>query len=170
MLQEHVTFSAPAAITAATTTHYDAALHETAYSGDFNSPGNGTQHTDLTVKPGDIIINVAGKNVELPADASAPLELADDHLLALHTMLPAVLHAAGAKRFTLGILSAGQSIVGTVVDRAETPPAPDSAKPGDGTLTIDVGGLRVTYWFDPRTYLVHAVAIPKQNVEFRLTG
>jgi hypothetical protein len=168
-VQENITYTAPVAVTAVATTQYDTALHETAYSGDFKLP-SGSQHTGLTIKPGNVHVDVPGQSVDLPADPSAPLELADDHLLALHTMLPAILHATGAKRFTLAVLAGGQTVVATVVDGAALPPAPASAKPGDGTLTIDVAGLRITYWFDPRTYLLHAVAIPKQNVEFRLNG
>jgi hypothetical protein len=168
-VQENTTFTAPIAVTAVATTHYDTALHEVAYSGDFTLP-SGSQHTDLTVKPGNVHVNVPGQSVDLPADPSAPLELADDHLLALHAMLPAILHATGAKRFTLAVLAGGQTVVATVVAGATLPPAPVAAKSGDATLTIDVAGLRITYWFDPQTYLVHAVAIPKQVVEFRLNG
>jgi hypothetical protein len=165
-VRESATFSAPIAVTAATTTHYDTALQETAYSGDFTLT-NGKQHTDVKVMPGDVHIDLPGRGVDIAADPSAPLELADDHLLALHAMLPAIVHATGAKTFSFAVLAAGQTVVAKVVDAA-APAAPASAKAGDATLTIDVAGLRVTYWYDPANYVVHAVAIPAQSVEFRL--
>jgi hypothetical protein len=165
-VKESATFGAPIVVTAATTTHYDAALHETGYSGDFTL-SNGKQHTDVTVKPGNVRVNEPGQSIDLAADRAAPLELADDHLLALHTMLPAIVHATGAETFSLAVLAAGQTVVAKVVDAA-APAPPVSAKAGDATLTIDVAGVRVTYWYDPASYVVHAVAIPVQSVEFRL--
>jgi hypothetical protein len=167
-VKETATFTAPAPFSAVTVTHYDAALRETRYSGEFTQP-SGSQHTDLTVTPGDVHVNVPGQSVDLRAVPSAPLEVTDDHLLALHAMLPAMLHATGAQTFSVAVLAGGQVVVGRVAGGA-APAAPSSAKPGDRTLTLDVAGLRVSYWFDPATYVVHAVAIPAQNAEFRLTG
>ena len=156
--------------TATSTMRYDAAtLRETGYTADFNLP-SGAQHTDVTVKPGSVTVAVPGAgSADIPADPSAPLELIGDNLVGSGVMVPAILHATGAKTFTLAVLSGAQALVATVVtDPLPSRPAGVSAT--DVELVLDVGGIREIYWYDAATYVVRDVVIPSQQAEFRLTA
>ncbi|HEY0778954.1 MAG TPA: hypothetical protein VGD56_13370, partial [Gemmatirosa sp.] len=111
VVKESASMSMPR-FSATATTRYDAAtLHETGYSADFNLP-SGAQHTDVTVKPGAMTLTVpAGGTLDIAADPSAPLELVGDNLVGGSIMVPAVLHATGAKSFTLAVLAGAQPLV-----------------------------------------------------------
>jgi len=171
VVKESASFSVPR-FTATTSVHYDAAtLAETTYSGDFNLP-NGPQHTDVTVKSGVVSVSVGGSagrtGLDIPADASAPLELIGDNLAGTGMLVPALLHATGAKAFTLAVLSGGKAIVAKVgPDASERPAAVPAA---DASLSIDFAGLHEIFWYDPATYVVHDVLVPEQQGEFRLTS
>ncbi len=156
--------------TATATTRYDAAtLHETGYSADFHL-ASGTQHTDVTVKPGAMTLTVpAGGTLDILADPAAPLELVGDNLVGGSIMVPAALHATGAKTFTLAVLAGAQPLVCKVV-ADPLPSRPASVPATDVELALELASIRVIYWYDPATYVVHDVAIPSQQAEFRLTA
>jgi len=157
--------------TATTTMRYDAAtLHETAYTADINVAG-GTQHTIVTVKPGSMTAATTptGGTADIPADSSAPLELIGDNLAGSSIMIPAILHATGAKAFTLAVLSGGKALVCNVVTDP-LPSRPAFVPASDVELALEVGGIRFIYWYDPSTYVVHDVAIPAQQADYRLTA
>jgi alpha-beta hydrolase superfamily lysophospholipase len=170
VVRESASFLMPR-FTATSTMRYDAAtLHETGYSADFIL-ASGTQHTDVTVKPGSMTVAATptGGTADIPADPSAPLELIGDNLVGSSVMLPAVLHATGAKSFTLAVLSGAKPIVCKVVTDP-LPARPAGVPANDVELALEVAGIRFIYWHDPATYVVHDVAIPAQGAEFRLTG
>ncbi len=169
VVKENVSMSVPRS-TATATTRYDAAtLHETGYTGDFNLP-SGVQHTDVTVKPGAMTLTVpGGGTLDIPADPSAPLELVGDNLVGGSIMIPAVLHATGAKSFTLAVLGGARPLVCKVVSDP-LPSRPAGVPASDVELALELAGIRVISWYDPATYVVHDVAIPSQQAEFRLTA
>jgi len=157
--------------TATTTMRYDATtLLETAYTADFQVPG-GTQHTVVTMKPGSITVTAtpAGGTADIPADPSAPLELISDSLAGSSIMIPAILHATGAKAFTLAVLRGAKPLVCKVVSDP-LPSRPAFVPASDVELALDVAGNRALYWYDPSTYVVHDIAIPAQQADFRLTA
>ena len=170
VVKESASFSMPAAFTATTTMRYDAAtLRETAYSADFVLPA-GTQHTDVTVKPAAMTVTVPGSaGVDIPADPSAPLELVGDNLVASSVLVPAILHATGAKSFTLAVLSGAKPLVCKVVSDP-MPSRPASVPATDVELALELASIRIIYWYDPKTYVVHNVAIPAQQAEYHLTS
>ncbi len=169
VVKENVSMSVPRS-TATATTRYDAAtLHETGYTGDFNL-ASGAQHTVVTVKPGAMTLTVpGGGTLDIPADPSAPLELVGDNLVGGSIMIPAVLHATGAKAFTLAVLGGARPIVCKVVTDP-LPSRPAGVPASDVELALELASIRVIYWYDPATYVVHDVAIPSQQAEFRLTA
>jgi alpha-beta hydrolase superfamily lysophospholipase len=169
VVKESASFSVPR-FTAATTMQYDAAtLRETGYSADFDLP-TGVQHTVVVPKPGLMSVTVSlGRGADIPADPSAPLELIGDNLPGSGLLIPAILHATGATTFTLAVLAGGKPVVATLVAGA-TPSRPPSVPAADASVTLDYAGLRITYWYDPATYVVHDVQIPLQDAEFRLTA
>jgi hypothetical protein len=170
VVTEHATMSQPS-YTATTTTRFDATtLRETGYTADFTLP-NGVQHTDVTVKPGTMAVTVSGGggNVDIPADASAPLELVGDNLVGSSILVPAILHATGAKSFTLAVLSGGKPLVCNVVIDP-LPARPASVPAADVELPLEVAGVRFIYWYDPATYVVHDMLIPSQQAEIRLAA
>jgi hypothetical protein len=170
VVKEKATFTMPP-FTATTTTRFDAAtLHETGYTGDFNL-ASGPRHTDVTVKPGAMTVAVpgGGGSVDIPADPSAPLEVVGDNLLGSGVLIPALLHASGAKSFTLAVLAGAKPLVCTVVTDP-LPSRPASVPAADVELALEVGGIRFIYWYDPATYVVHDIAIPAQQAEIRLTA
>jgi hypothetical protein len=167
VVKESANFSQPQ-FTATTTMHYDAAtLAETTYSGDFNLQ-TGTQHVDVTVKPGIARVTVSNHVVDIPAEASAPLELIGDNLAASGMLVPALLHATGAKALTLAVLNASRALLAKVEPNTSDRPAAVPAS--DVSLVLDFSGLREVYWYDPVTYVVHDVLVPAQQAEFRLTS
>ena len=170
VVKESASFALPR-LTATTTMRYDAAtLRETAYSADFNLSG-GAQHTDVVAKPGVMTVTASTQtaSVDIPADPSAPLELIGDNLVGSGLLIPAILHATGATAFTLAVLSGGKAIVVKVVSDA-APARPASVAATDADVTVELAGIRETFWYDPATYVVHDVAIPSQQAEFRLTA
>ena len=108
-------------------------------------------------------------SIDIPADPSAPLELMGDNLVSSGLMLPAMLHATGANTFTLAVLNTGKPLVCKVVSDP-LPSRPASLPATDAELALEVAGIRFIYWYDPATYVVHDVAIPSQQAEFRLTA
>jgi|GEM_PF-1753553 len=170
VVKENASMSMPR-YTATATTLYDAAtLHESGYTADFILT-SGAQHTDVTVKPGAMTLTVSGGSgsIDIPADPSAPLELIGDNLVGSGIMLPAVLHATGAKAFTLAVLSSGKPLLCKVVSDP-LPSRPASVPATDVELALEVAGIRFIYWYDPATYVVHDVAIPSQGADYRLTA
>jgi hypothetical protein len=169
VVTEHATMTTPS-YTATATTRFDAAtLRETGYTADFTLP-TGVQHTDVTVKPTTMTATVpGGSSIDIPADASAPLELVGDNLVGSSMLVPAILHATGAKAFTLAVLSGGKALVCKVVTDP-LPTRPSSVPASDVELPLEVAGVRFIYWYDPTTYVVHDMLIPSQQAEFRLTA
>jgi uncharacterized protein len=169
VVKESASMSVPR-YTATTTMRYDAAtLRPTAYTADFNLPG-GAQHTDVTVKPGTMTLTVpGGGTLDIPADPSAPLELVGDNLVGGSIMIPAILHATGAKSFTLAVLAGAKPLVCKVVTDP-LPSRPASVPATDVELALELAGIRFIYWYDPATYVVHEVAIPSQQAQYRLTA
>jgi len=156
-------------ITAIATATYDPnSLIENGYTADFNLP-SGTQHTDTTFRPGVISVRVPGQTVDLKADPSAPLELVTDNLAGTAVMIPAVLHANQAEAVTLAVLTGGLTIPFHAAT-AQNAARPHGVPATDRSLTFQSAQLQEIYWFDPATYLVHAVEIPSQNAEIRLTS
>jgi hypothetical protein len=155
---------------ATATMRYDAAtLRETSYSADFNRP-TGVQHTNVTMKPGTMsIFAVPGGSVSVPADPSAPLELLCDDLAGSTVLLPAILHATGAQAFSVAMLSGGKALIANVVTDP-SPSRPKSVPAKDVSLSLAFDGMNEIFWYDPVTYVVHDVAIPAQEAEFRLTA
>ena len=170
VVKENASFLLPR-FTATTTMRYDATtLHETGYSADFNV-ASGAQHTDVAVKPGTMTVTATngGGTADVAADPSAPLELIGDNLIGSSVMIPAVLHATGAKAFTLAVLTGGKAVVCNVVTDP-LPSRPASVPASDANLALDLGGIRETYWYDPATYVVHDVTIPSQSAEIHLAS
>lgn len=154
-------------ITAIATSTYDpASLAQTAYTADFTLP-SGMQHTDTTFAPGVVTVRVPGQTVALKADPSAPLEVVADNLAGTDVMIAAMLHATGARAFTLAVLSGGVTVVCHVSPAHAARPA---GVPGGATaVTISSGQLTEVYWFDPTTFTVDAISIPSQSALIRLS-
>ncbi len=162
VVKESASMSVPH-YTATTTMRYDAAtLHQTGYTADTVVAG-ATQHAAVTVKPGTMTLTPPnGTSIDIPADPAAPLELIGDNLVGGYVMLPAILHATGAKTFTLAVLSTGKPLVCKVVSDP-LPSRPAFAPATDVELALELAGIRFIYWYDPATYVVHDVAIPAQQ-------
>ncbi len=111
---------------------------------------SGPQHTDVTVKPGAMTVTATngGGTAEVAADPSVLLEIIGDNLIATSVMIPAVLHATGAKAFTLAVLSGGKAVVCNVVTDP-LPSRPASVPASDANLALDLGGIRESYWKPP---------------------
>jgi len=169
IVKESANFSMPTLTATATMRYNPATLHETQYSADLTLP-SGVQHTDVTVKTGTVsVVAVPGGNSDIPADPSAPLELIGDNLAGTAMLLPAILHATGAQTFTVAMLDGGQALVAKVLADM-SPTRPSSVPATDVSLSLQCAGMNEIFWYDPSTYVVHDVAIPAQEAEFRLTS
>lgn len=81
--------------------------------------------------------------------------------------LPAQIHQANANQF--GDLIPSQMFVFTnKVDATAKPARPDGVPKGDVSLSIS-GPVNYDEWYDPTTFVLHAVSVPIQNVVIRLT-
>lgn len=156
-------------VNATASTSYDpATLAETGYAADFNLP-RGSQHTAATFKRGSIGVHVPGQSVDIPADPANPLEIVADNLVGTTVMIPAILHASGARAFTLAMVSGGgKAIAANVLLQSAPPPRPAGVPVTDVSVAIDAGGLRETYWFDPASYVVDEIQIPSQAAQIIL--
>ncbi|HEY0613705.1 MAG TPA: alpha/beta fold hydrolase [Candidatus Elarobacter sp.] len=161
-------FTVAAAASHAVATYTAAALTPSGYVADVTG-GIRPQHVTAGFAPGTVTFRSGGQSIDVPADASAPLELVGDNFTGTMVMVPAVIAAAGAQRFTLALLAGGKPVVVSVV--AGPPPQRPSGVPAvDVALSVDVAGLREVYWYDPATFVVDLLAIPAQGAEFRLVG
>lgn len=83
-------------------------------------------------------------------------------------MLPAQLHASRVNQF-LQIMPSEVAQVTSRVSGATAGPRPDSLPSGDISLSIGSGRVNFDEWYDPNTYVLHAVSVPIQDVLIKLT-
>jgi dienelactone hydrolase len=167
VVTEHAAMSLPK-YTASTTMRYDpSTLRETAYSADFQLAA-GPQHTDVAIKPGLMTVTVPAGSVDIPAATPETLELIGDNLIGSGLLVPAIVNATHATSFTLAVLSVGKPLAGTIL--SDTPARPPAVAAGDAVISVQFAGIREDFWYDPATYVVHEIAIPAQQAEFRLTS
>ena len=151
----------------ASTQHDPQTLIETAYSADFNLL-KGAQHTAVSIQRGVAMVRVdPGQGADIKADPSGPLLLLADNLVGTNVLIPATLHAVGAKAYTIAVLAGARTVVAKVVAGPSTA-RPDSVPSGDRSLLVDANGLRVTYWYDPRSYRLDEMDVPSQNFSVQL--
>jgi alpha-beta hydrolase superfamily lysophospholipase len=157
---------------ATSTMQYDAAtLRETAYSADFSLP-RGPQHTDVAITPGSMAVTIdraAQVAATIPADPSAPVELVGDNLIGSSIMIPALVDATDLRSFTLAALSGGKALVGSI-GRDPNAQRPAGVPATDKLVSVDVASLRLNFWYDPSTFVVHEIAAPAQQLAFVLTA
>jgi hypothetical protein len=144
----------------------NASLALLSYSADIALP-SGTRHTDVTVAPGRMTIAAGSQHVDVAADPSAPLEILGDNLTGTTVMVPAIVQAAGATRFTYAATSGGIAVLATVVPDA-IPARPIGLLSRDLWLVVDAGKIREIFWYNPATLVVDDLEIPAQSIEFRL--
>ena len=146
-----------------------ATLLPTAYRADFDLP-NGTQHTDVAIKPGAMTVTVdkPAISLDIAADPKAPVEIIGDNLVGSSLFLPALIDATTLRSFTLAVLSVGKPVVVTV-GRDPSAPRPKLVPATDLQLSFDIGDVRENLWYDPKTFVVDDFVIPAQHAEFRLT-
>jgi uncharacterized protein len=168
VMRERAAFALPK-FSATATLHYDpATLNETVYSADF-ALASGPQHVDVAFKPGAATLTFPQHDIDIAADATAPIELIGDNLVGSTLFIPAIVHASNLSTFTLAVISGGRAIRAQVVTPEPAPDRPAALPARDTLLAVDVAGLQLDFWYDPQTYVVHDLAIPAQQAEFRLT-
>jgi dienelactone hydrolase len=169
VMSERAAFALPK-FSAAATLHYDpVTLNETAYSADFEL-ATGAQHVDVSFAPGTATLTFPQHRIEIAADATAPVELIGDNLAGSELFVPAIVHAGRLTTITLVAINGARAIVAQVVQPVPAPDRPASVPAGDALLALQVAGSELDYWYDPQTYVVHDLAIPAQQAEFRLTS
>ena len=154
---------------ATTTMRYDSAtLRERAYSADFTLAA-GTQHADVTVRPGATSVSIAHGSIDIPADPAGPIELIADNLIGSTLLVPALIDATDARVLTLAVLTTGKPLM-TNVGRDPQAVRPARVPQTDVLVSLQFAGLIENIWYDPATFVVHDIAIPAQQTEFRLTA
>lgn len=138
----------------------------TSYSAEFKLPA-GSQHTTLLIKPRVMTIQVPGQSVDINADPTAPLMIVADNLVGTNIMIPSILHATGAKAYTLAVLSGGKAFVAKVTSDSVTS-RPAGVPGGDISVAVDVAGLREIFWYNAQSFVVDDVNIAAQGLDFRL--
>jgi hypothetical protein len=146
--------------------HYaNATLALMSYSADAVLP-SGPQHADVTVAPGRMTIAVGSQHVDVAADPTAPLQILGDNFAGTTVMVPAIVTASHATRFTY-VATAGAVAVPATVQADTIPARPVGILSRDAWLVIAVGNIHEVFWYDPTTTIVDAVEITEQSIEFR---
>jgi hypothetical protein len=146
--------------------HYaNATLALLSYSADAVLP-SGPQHADVTVAPGRMTITVGSQHVDVAADPTAPLQILGDNFAGTTIMVPAIIEASHATRFTYAATAGAIAVPATV--QADTIPArPVGILSRDRWLVVAVGNIHEVFWYDPTTFVVDDVEITEQQIEFR---
>jgi hypothetical protein len=113
-VDDHSRFTAMNVDGRVTARYANASFALLSYSADVTLP-SGTQHTDVAVTPGHMMIAAGGQHVDVAADPSAPLEILGDNFTGATVMVPALVEAARATRFTYAATSGGIAVLATVV-------------------------------------------------------
>src|ERR1700685_2219800 len=146
--------------------HYaNATLALTSYSVDAVLP-SGPQHADVTVAPGRMTLAGGTQHVDVAADPTAPLQILGDNFAGTTVMVPAIVTASHATRFTY-VATAGAVAVPATVPADTIPARPVGILSRDAWLVIAVGNIHEAFWYDPATLVVDAVEITEQSIEFR---
>ncbi|MGR4065283.1 MAG: hypothetical protein ACLQPV_07515 [Vulcanimicrobiaceae bacterium] len=138
------------------------------YSADMTVP-SGAQHTALAIRPGVMTVTVPGRTADIKADPSAPLMIVGDNLVATLALTPAILHATGAKSFTLAALQGAKPVVATV-SAADPASRPSTVPAGDTGTKVNVAGLDETFWYDPQTFVLDDLHVPDEAIDIRLAS
>ena len=136
------------------------------YAADVTLP-SGAQHIDVTAAPGHMTITDGAQHADVAADPTAPLEILGDNLTGTTVMVPAIVQAAHAARFTYAATSGGIAVLATVVPDA-IPARPIGLLSRDLWLVVDAGKIREVFWYNPATLVVDDLEVPAQSIEFRL--
>jgi hypothetical protein len=132
---------------ATTVQQFDNSLHERSFAAQ----QVGGNSLTITFSGALAIYRTAGKVLKAPLDDPACV-LVEDNVLTSAVMLPAVLRATNAERCTFAYSTSVRTVVAEVVSAAAgTRPA--RAAPSDASVTIRIGGVTETVWYDPRTLI-----------------
>lgn len=166
-VREQLTQGQVNAVTQATYATPTGAL--TSYSADVKLPSAGSQHTTVLVKHGVMTVQVPGQSVDINADPAAPLMIVGDNLVATNVMIPSILHATGAKTYTLAVLAGGKAYLAKVVNEKVTS-RPSGVPTTDSEVAVDVAGLREVFWYNPGSFVVDDVNVAAQGLDIRLVS
>ncbi|MGB6986755.1 MAG: hypothetical protein WBD74_12345 [Candidatus Aquilonibacter sp.] len=133
---------------ATTAQHFDNSLHERWFAA--TQVGSGNSLT-ITFSGALAIYNTGGKVLKAPLKDPACV-LVEDNVLTSAVMLPAVLRTTNAEHCTFAYSTSVQTVVADVVNApAEARPARAAA--ADASVTVQIGGITETVWYDPRTLI-----------------
>ncbi|HEY0798296.1 MAG TPA: alpha/beta hydrolase [Candidatus Baltobacteraceae bacterium] len=154
-------------ITAVTSMRYDAAtLAERGFTGD-GWARRRAQHGTATVAGTSLTASLNDQNWRLNADPSAPLLLFSDRLIGTQLLIPAILHATAAAKYSLASIGDDQVAVGTVTsDLASV--RPSGVPVTDSSKVVDFSSVREIFWFDPNSYVVDEIDLPTQREQISL--
>ncbi len=141
----------------------------TSYSADVKLPSGGSQHTTVLVKHGLMTVQVPGQSVDINADPAGPLMIVGDNLVGTNVMIPSILHATGAKTYTLAVLAGGKAYLAKVVNEKVTS-RPAGVSATDSEVAVDVAGLREVFWYNPGSFVVDDVTVAAQGLDIRLVS
>jgi hypothetical protein len=131
----------------------------------------GTEHSqDITISFGSAVasVNTFGQQTTLAAQPGAPhMVLLDGALPSGFLALPAA--AAAARDSSLTAINAGAlAAVVVSLNRIISVPRPANVPPGDVAVSV-VSPTAFSIWYDPRTFVMHELDVPLQNVVEKFT-
>lgn len=148
-------------------------LRQISYTSDLKSSSGDVVHLSVGNAGGSVDIS-QGKNpaVNVGALKNAPLLVIDDDLGPSDLFLPAMLRASNAKVASLIFVRTGKNTLLRVV-ADDTAPRPASVPASDASITLEYQSEIVIHevlWYDPATFVLHALVVPGSGVEIKLTG
>src|ERR1700687_857857 len=131
----------------------------------------GTAHSqDVTISFGTSVasVNTFGQQTTLAAQPGAPhMVLLDGALPSGFFVLPAA--AAAARGASLTAINAGAlAAIVVALNRTIAVPRPANVPPGDVAVSV-VSPTAFSVWYDPKTFVMHELDVPLQNVVEKFT-
>ncbi len=149
-------------VQADTTTELDAGtLQETAFSG--SAPQQGS--FSATFGGSGVTLHSGGASIPLQPVGGRPIILTDG-LISPAALLPAIVHATGAKTFTVAAMNGGKAYAATVSPIATKPPS--NIPQSDAGIALTYAGSTATLWYNPQTFVLDLLQNPALSVEVRL--
>jgi pimeloyl-ACP methyl ester carboxylesterase len=139
-----------------------AAFAAQSYAGDA-----GAKHFAVEVAGNEATLTASGLQQKIAAAPGAPFLVADN-MPAGFALIPATLHATGAKALTLACVCPVGFVAVPVTATGSSTAPPVGVPSGDASLTVTMDRATATLWFNAQTYVLDRMDLPSQQLSIEL--
>lgn len=97
-----------------------------------------------------VTIEIPGQRVAIAADPTGSTMALSGNFIGTPFIIPALRQSNGAKTLTMAVLRGGPRVVASVVPDFHVE-RPSSVPATDANVTILLGSIQETFWYDPAT-------------------